>query len=205
MKVCTDCNQSLPFTEFHRKSSNKGGLDIRCKKCRAIRYNKSSLVRVAQVIYERQVGHSISRGHPLPSYTLDELLVWLKAQPQMQTIWDAWVASDYQTNLKPSVDRLDDSMPYSLGNIQLLTWQANHTKGAKAKKEGTLNANQRAVAAYLKDGTLHKTYHSIMDAVRDVNGNMWGVSSVANGVPVKQANGRSYMPKTYKGFVWKWL
>lgn len=50
----------------------------------------------------------------------------------------------------------------------------------------------------------HREYHSIMAAVRDVQGKMWGIVSVANGVPVKDGRGALYTPKTYKGFVWRW-
>jgi hypothetical protein len=116
----------------------------------------------------------------------------------------AYVMSGYLHQLRPSVDRKDDSKPYTLDNIQIMTWAENSQKAADAKKAGLLNANQRPVSAFTKDGKLHKHYVSIMDAVRDVKGRMWGIVSVANGVPVKDGRGNLYTPKSYKGLVWKW-
>lgn len=32
-KICTACRQTLPLTEFYKKSSGRGGTNARCKKC----------------------------------------------------------------------------------------------------------------------------------------------------------------------------
>lgn len=202
MKICCDCHQTKPLSEFVPKRNSH---EPRCRACRAIRYNKSNPTKVARIIYERQISHSIDRGHPPPSYTLEQLVQWMSGQPDMVMLWDAYVRSGYRTELRPSVDRKDPQKPYTLDNLQLLTWQDNRIKGAREKQAGVVNANQRPVAAYNSDGTLHRAYTSIMEAVRDVNGRMWGITSVANGKPVTKSDGSTYQPKTYKGFVWKWL
>lgn len=205
MKICKDCGKTLPLSNFRPKPSNKDGLETRCKDCRNIRYNKADPHRVFAKIYERQVHHSVSRGHPPPAYSLEQLIAWADAQPQLYQLWQDYVASGYQTKLRPSCDRKDNSRSYELSNLDLMTWQENRARGARDKKAGTLNANQRAVAAFNADGTLHREYSSIMEAVRAVDGSMWGISSVANGVPIKDGRGALYTPRTYKGFVWKWI
>ena len=35
MKICKKCKKKLPLTEFTRCSKNRGGLEFRCKTCRA--------------------------------------------------------------------------------------------------------------------------------------------------------------------------
>lgn len=205
MKTCCDCQIRKPFSKFVPKPSCKDGYELRCRACRAIRYNKNDPRRILAVIYERQVSHSIERGHPAPAYDLEQLAVWMHNQPHREGIWLAYVASGYQTALKPSIDRIDDNRPYVLDNLQLMTWGENRKKGALAKKAGLLNANQRRVMSLSLDGMPMNTYHSIMDAVRDVKGHMSGISSVANGVPIKKCDGSSYTPRTYKGRLWKWV
>jgi len=205
MKTCSDCNKTLPINHFHKKPRNKDGYDIRCKDCRNIKYNKADPRRVFAKIYQSQIDHSISRGHAAPDYTLDELKDWVDQQPNAFQLWEDYVRSGYDRWCRPSVDRIDDNSPYTLSNIQLLTWKENHQKGATAKKDGTLNANQTPVAAYTKDGALHKEYHSVAEALRDIDGSWWGIATVANGEPVKDGRGQYYTPRSYKGYVWKWI
>ena len=206
MKHCVDCHQDKSYSEFVPKSSCKDGYEVRCRTCRSIKYNRSTPDLLLKKIYASQATNSINRGHPLPKYSFDELIDWANAQPTFPDLWDAYVASNYSTALVPSIDRLDDSLPYTLDNIQVITWTINRLNGAKAKSQGVGSGMPlRAVAAYNADGTLHKTFISIMEAVRYVEGRMWGVVSVANGKPITQPNGRTYQPKSYKGFIWKWL
>ena len=205
MKTCKDCNETLELDAFRPKASNKDGRESRCKECRNTRYNKADPYRVFRKIYERQIGNSIDRGHAPPNYTLDQLVHWANQQPALIQIWDDYVGSGYATELKPSCDRLDNSKPYELSNLEIITWQENRQRASRDKQAGALNANQRPVAAYNFDGSLHAEYISIMDAVRAVQGRMWGIASVANGVPVKDGRGKEYAPKSYKGFIWKWV
>ena len=208
MKTCSDCGKTLPLSAFTPKASCRDGYEPRCKVCRSIRYNKSTPALLCKKIYNSQIGNSTKRNHQLPSYTLQELINWVLGQPQFASLFDAWQVSGYNVNLAPTVDRLDDAAPYSLTNIQLLTWEANRLKAANSKKENTLLVNHRAVAAYTPEGVLYKKYASMAEAMREFGGKAtqsWGISSVCNGTPVKDGNGKLYTPRTYKGLVWKWI
>jgi 5-methylcytosine-specific restriction endonuclease McrA len=205
MKTCKDCKKELPIRSFHKKPSNKDGRDIRCKGCKKIRYNEPNARKVFAKIYCSQIDHSISRDQPSPTYTFDDLVAWAEQQSTTVDLWEGYVASGYETRLRPSVDRVDDSKGYELTNIQLTTWGESSDNGTQGKKAGTLNSNQRAVAAHNKDGSPHKEYVSIMDAARDVDGRPSGIAGVANGVPVKDGRGYLNTPKSYKGFIWKWM
>lgn len=208
MKLCSDCNKSFPISLFTKKATCKDGYEPRCKRCRSIKYNKSTPALLAKKLYKTQCNHSIGRGHPLPSYSLSEFENWLITQPHFDLLYSAWVTSGYQKDLAPSADRLDTSLPYSLSNLELTTWQENRSRGALSKKDNELLVNHRPVAAYNKDGTLHKEYMSMAEAMRELGGKAtqsWGISSVCDGVPIKDGRGRYYTPRTYKGFIWKWI
>ena len=208
MKLCTDCNKTLPLSQFTKKASCKDGHEPRCKPCRSIRYNKSTPTLLAKKMFATQCLNSINRGHPLPTYSLQEFESWMVSQPNFNSMYSAWGDSGYPKDLAPSADRLDPNTPYSLSNLELITWQENRSRGANSKKNNELLVNHRAVAAYNKDGTLHKEYPSMAEAMREFGGKAtqsWGISSVCDGVPVKDGRGHYYTPRTYKGFTWKWM
>ena len=207
MKTCCDCNQTLPLKEFTPKASCKDGYEPRCKKCRSIKYNKSTPALLCKKIYLSQVTHSATRGHPAPAYSLSELTEWVTARPEFPAMFAAWQGTGYPKDLAPSVDRIDDSVPYVLGNLQLMPWHKNRAKGARAKRENALLVNHRAVEAYFPDGRLYKKYASMAEAMREFGGKAtqsWGISTVCNGTPIKDGRGNLYTPKTYKGYAWKW-
>jgi len=205
MKTCKDCEKRLQITDFHKKHSNKDGYAVRCKRCHGIKYTKADPRRVFAKIYGSQIDHSVTRGHVAPDYTLDQLKDWVDRQPNAHQLWNGYVTSGYDRWARPSVDRVDNSKPYTLDNIRLMTWKENHQNGADSKASGDLNAGQVPVAAYTKDGKLHRKYHSISEALRDVGGVQWGIYTVANGKKVKDGKGYYYMPQSYKGFVWRWI
>lgn len=202
MKTCSDCGQIKSLSEFTPKRNT---YEPRCKTCRSIKYNKATLRVAIKKVYNSQKSRSLKKGFPPPAYTLDQLIDWVKQQPNASSLWNNYIASGYSKDACLSIDRIDNSLPYIFSNIQLMTWAENRQKFADDRKLGRATVTERSVMALNLDGTLHKKYHSIMDAVRDVKGRMWGVASVANGVLVKHHNGSLYLPKTYKGFIWKWI
>ena len=207
MKTCIDCHQTHPFTSFTVKKSCKDGYEPRCKKCRSIKYNKDSPYVLAKKVYNSQCTSAILRKMALPDYSLQELLDWLEKQPNFSILYKAWKDSGYLVNLAPSADRLDNNQSYVLANLQLVTWEENRKNATNSRKNNELLVNHRKVSAYHKTGELYKTYLSMAEAVREFGGkgtHSYGISSVCNGVPVKDGKGNYYTPKTYKGFIWKW-
>jgi hypothetical protein len=208
MKTCIDCNKELPFSAFVSKKTCIDGYEPRCRKCRVIKYAKGTPEMVCKRLYNSQVFNSKKRNHPAPEYTLIGFTDWVINNTQFMDLFTSWQASNYDRNLSPSIDRIDDTLPYTFSNIQLLTWKENKLKGAKSKKDNLLLVNHRKVAAYNKDGSLYKEYSSMAEAMREFGGKAcqsWGISSVCNGIPVKDGNGHLYTPRTYKGFIWGWV
>ena len=99
--------------------------------------------RTLRGMVSNSLGHQRSsskkRGHVPPNYDLNTLYDWAIAQERFIPLYEAWVASDYLTALKPSFDRLDDSLPYTFDNLQVLTWKENHAKGAYDTRFTRLN------------------------------------------------------------------
>jgi hypothetical protein len=79
-------------------------------------------------MYSAQCRNSLKRGHAYPTYTQIWLKAWLFINPEFHRLYDMWVLSGYQSDFKPSVDRIDDNLGYTEYNIQLLSWKENAEK-----------------------------------------------------------------------------
>jgi len=133
------------------------------------------------VIYSHQKQHSVVRGHDAPAYTKEELGVWLNTQPNFLTLHLAWVESTYAKHLKPSVDRLDDNLPYSFDNIQLITFGENNRKFALDVKSGKNVFTCREIEQLSMSGKVLNTYQSATHAQRETGIHNGGIGSCAKG------------------------
>lgn len=146
--------------------------------------NKYTFKYVSREIYNHQCGNSKQRGHKKPNYTLKEFRIWLKSQNNFNLIWGNWVKSNFEKWLKPSVDRIKDDLPYTFGNIQLVTWKYNFNKGNNSRKSPVLQFDL--------DGNFIKEYESATDAKNISGFCRTKISNCCNG-----------HAKSHKGFIWK--
>ncbi len=194
-KLCTACLETKEFSEFNAKSDMKDGFASQCKYCQATKElarvrTKKGLVKA---IYKGQKASSKKRGHIPPTYTLYGLRQWFKSNAAANALYDAWVLSGYAKNLRPSVDRFDDSKGYNIDNIQLMTWGENKAKGSADVKSGRMKkCNNKAVIQMDLNGNLIAEYHSISEAGRVIGLALTNISACCNG---KQ--------KTAGNFKWK--
>lgn len=200
MKTCLRCQQALPLDAFHSRihTSKYTGEPARhytsyCRNCNKQNSKEFRQTRVGlfSLIYSGQVGSSKRRGHPPPDYTKEELIDWITQQPNFEQIYTAWENADFDRWLKPSPDRLDETLPYTLGNLQLITWGEN-AQSFKQKKVDTGVGDCKPVAQYL-DGVVVRTYHSIQEAARQ--------TGAAAGNIIRCCRGEY---ATSKGFVWRY-
>jgi hypothetical protein len=123
-------------------------------------------VGVINTIYHNQKINSSRRGHKTPCYSLGEFAEWMNDNG-FRYVYMSWVHSGYDKNMKPSCDRLDDSLPYSLERIRLCTWKENNNKARQHQREGKLRASRklREVKSENEDGHI-EIYLSLHDASR---------------------------------------
>lgn len=206
-KTCNKCHKTLPLDAFPKQALGKQGRRASCKVCVREIYQRSKK-GVILTMYSGQIAKSQKRGHPPPAYTQAELLAWVDAKPLFHELYAAWVEANYAINIKPTCDRLDDYLPYSLDNLQLLTWYANTKKYHQDAINGINTKACRAVDCLDLTGNYIKTYHSISDAARAVGTSHGNIRNVCEGQPIKRidpdGNTRLYTPKKSKGFIWRY-
>jgi len=129
----------------------------------------------------------------MPTYTKRELKDWLYNQELFHKLYDDWVSSNYDTYLKPSVDRLNDYESYHMGNIRLVTWKENKNKHYADRKKGICNKSNKSVVQFSLNGIFICEFHSLMEAER--------VTNIFNTDIGRCCLGKR---KTAGGFIWKY-
>lgn len=168
MKVCSICLTNLPLVKFDQQTTGKLGRRADCKECRK-RFVQSERGLIKS-IYGNQLLRSRRRGYKAPTYTEDQLVTWITQQPNFKSLYSAWVTSNYESELKPSVDRLNDYKSYCLTNIRLVTWKENNDKHHSDKLQGINNKNSLAVDMLDMQGIFIKRFYSVSEAARQFNG-----------------------------------
>lgn len=123
--------------------------------------------------YYKQISYSKQRKHPKPTYTKEELLVWFYKQPNFTSIMRLYIKSKYVKGLQPSVDRINCKLPYTLDNIQLLTWDENNKKG--------YIENGSSVIQYTLLGEHIKSFNSLAEANRKTKTDASSIAKVCRG------------------------
>lgn len=191
-KKCTKCGIPKPLSEFSTRSDRSSGYKSSCKECAALVRSKYLRTRIGIIsgIFDAQRSSSKTRGHNPPGYTKQQLIGWCMSQDIFHTLYFEWVKSGYDKMLKPSCDRTDDSMGYSLDRLQIMTWRENASKSHEDHKNGILIAGEphRAVIGTHIISCERVEYVSIGDAGRKANTSAGNISSCCNGIR-KQAGG----------------
>jgi len=125
-KFCTNCKKFLPKTFFNINNNSYDNLYKHCNNC-AIEKDRTIKSKIKS-IYRRQIKSSKVRGHEPPTYTIEDFTRWCLAHPKFTDLYDKWIKSGYNSELAPSIDRLDNNQGYTMENIQVTTWRENYTK-----------------------------------------------------------------------------
>ncbi len=168
MKTCTKCQIPKSLEKFNKQKAGKYGRSSICKSCLKIAQDevRKTKTGVVKVIYNSQISSSKTRNHKPPAYTVDELRQWFREQPSANQLYKTWVDSGYKKDLRPSVDRKDDDLGYSMDNIQLMTWGENAAKAKRDMKSGKMKHRNKAVVQMDMDGNFIAEYHSARKAGR---------------------------------------
>jgi len=109
-------------------------------------------------VYGQHRSRSNQRGYPIPNYTKQQLRDKFEHTNKFIVLWEWWVLCDFEKYLTPSFYRIDSSKPYTLDNLQLMTWSENDRKG---RKERSKSVNQ-----YDLEGNYLQSFDSISEAVK---------------------------------------
>lgn len=175
---CSYCGKVKKIGEFNKMKASKLGISYECKECINNRLHSARRTKKGFVekIYRTQLQKSKKRKHPAPTYDLVALRQWLYAQPHFHELWDNYVASDYDRQLAPSCDRKRSSKPYTLDNLQVVTWGENPTNFRVEVESGEFvisgSKSRRAVNHFdTLTGELITTYPSLQHAERGTGQN----------------------------------
>lgn len=170
-KFCTKCNIEKDILNF-----NKNRYECRdCQRIYKLKY-RHTIKGLLSKIYSSQKETSIKRHHVPPSYTLEELTTFILKKDNFNSLFINWEKSNFNKMLVPSMDRINDYLPYTLNNILLTTWQENKNKYHREHKNGINNKASVAVIGINKNTGKTIEFYSISKASRDLNihlGNIW--------------------------------
>lgn len=193
-KYCTTCKILKPLSNF---CVNKSGPDGHQTKCRACRYKYALLYKrtrkgLITAIYGSQLYSARKRKHPTPEYSLKELRIWVFGQSGFEQFFDDWVSSGYEKYKRPSCDRLNNSISYTLDNLRLVTWRDNEWQGHEDRRNSINSPQSISVAQISLDGRVINIFPSYGYASRETKVDNGNISYCCRGIR-----------KTAGGFRWK--
>lgn len=194
MKTCLICTVNLDLSSYHKCTQNKDGHMNQCKRCSWL-YRRSYKGKIG-VMYSAQKFNSKKRTHTAPPYSLEEFTAWLETVGYAD-MYAQWEKSEYAKREAPSADRIDDALPYTLGNLRLITWGENDDKAHADFVSGKLFNNHTPVRQLTKEGRLIAVHISQQAAERAT-----GVLQGNIGTICRSTSSRR---KTAGGFKWEYV
>jgi len=76
---------------------------------------------------QKQKHHLYAGKYLLPR---EEFYSWAESCPEFDRLYSEWMASGCQRKLAPSVDRIDSSQGYFVGNMEWVTHSENSRRGS---------------------------------------------------------------------------
>ena len=152
-------------------------------------------------IWNGQRQRSKRNGWAEPAYSREELIEWVRNQPNASDLYTAWELSGYEKDRAPSIDRLDDYKPYSFDNIRLVDWETNRKKGSESQITGDNTKNCRAVRQLTMDGIPIQDFHSVSAATRALGISVPEICTAARGFRYSKVGVKS---PVYSAGGYKW-
>jgi hypothetical protein len=96
---------------------------------------------------------------------------------RFKRLFSEWVQANYPKQLKPSLDRIDSHKPYSMSNVQMLTWAENRFK--QAATDG--KRGRKPAVLMLLNGKVVRRFLSQRHVVKELGLMQGNLSAVLNG------------------------
>jgi len=183
-KVCKKCGILKDEFQF-RVIGDRGSIRL-CSQCIECERKEGSERRhsvsgMILGIYHSQMHISKRRGHTPPNYSREELYNWITSQDSFLELYNNWVESEYEKELKPSCDRLDDYLPYTFSNLRLVSWRDNRLKNYSDVLSGVSNKCSKGVIQETLNGEFVNEFYSMAQVERELGIQYSSISKVCNG------------------------
>lgn len=102
---------------------------VKLKRMRA-KYNVDTFIEVCyDKLVNRVNGYGKARYSGMELLSRDDFRTWAKSQGQLYALYHDWNKEGHTRKFMPTVDRIDSSQGYILGNIRWLTQSENSRLG----------------------------------------------------------------------------
>lgn len=150
MKKCSICKITKDEEEFNKNSRAKSGIKSNCKACDS---NKNkAYYRTVKGLISKIYNSQLHREKTTPkihiSYSKKELHNWITSNPKFKQLYTDWVNDNYSRDKSPSCDRMDNSLGYSLDNIELMSWIDNRKNAARDMSAGLIGMKHHPVKCF---------------------------------------------------------
>lgn len=156
MKTCKICNIEKQLTDYAKHKECKDGLMTFCRACLNAKrrewrertnnhtekkYEKTKngfLMRMYRNMKSRVSGVQSAKYHLYVNKELlskEDFYSWAKTNKEFDSLFEVYEQNNYQMKLAPSIDRIDSSKGYVIGNIQFITHSQNSRKGSISRHE----------------------------------------------------------------------
>lgn len=129
-------------------------------------------------LYSKMKERSRNKCMPPPSFTLDDLHHKYLNDSKYLSAHARWLLSGRESALKPSVDRIDCTKPYTADNIQMITWRENRDKGDRE----AIRTRRSEVVEVSHSGDVIAVYPSVTEAAEATGCGQNLISMVCAGV-----------------------
>lgn len=141
MRVCTYCQESHELEKFRIDKKGKDGRGYMCKPCFKVytkEYEKTErgfLMRSYRNMKSRITGIQKKKAHLYEGKSLlpkEEFYQWAGTS-NFSEMFEVYKKSGFDQKLAPSVDRIDSSKGYEIGNIRWITHSHNSSLGSLSR------------------------------------------------------------------------
>lgn len=150
-KLCNNCGQIKDISQYKKHTSTKDRLSNFCRECtnlKQIEYRKNVndkctkeyektykgyLVRMYRNMKSRVMGVQKEKCHLYKGKEIlpkDIFYEWALNNPNYKVLFDNYKDNGYNQKLAPSVDRINSSLGYTLGNIEFVTHSENSRRSS---------------------------------------------------------------------------